>query len=408
LSATTQPLDPARERILLLTLAGVQFAHILDFMIMMPLGPILIRELAIDTHEFGLLVSSYTFSAAFSGVLAATFVDRYERKRLLLAMFGLFAAATLACGLAPGYWPLLLARCAAGAFGGVLGSMVQTIVGDLIPFERRGRASGTIMSAFSLATVAGVPMSLYLATHFGWRFPFLFIAALAAGLLALGWKMLPTLRGHLVSAVIGETERAHPLAAMGAVLRDANHLRALLFIALIMFSGFMVIPYITLYSVANVGIRQEDLYLLYLAGGTATFFTSRLIGRLADRHGKVRVYRVVALLSMAPLLIQTHLVPIPLWLMVIVATVFFILVPGRMVPAMAIVTSAAQQRLRGTFLSITGAIQQLAAGVAAWIGGLIIAQDAAGHILRYHLVGYLAVVATLLAMAMASRIKVQA
>ncbi|MBZ0127135.1 MAG: MFS transporter [Rhodocyclaceae bacterium] len=404
----TQPLDPARERILLLTLAGVQFAHILDFMIMMPLGPILIRELAIDTHEFGLLVSSYTFSAAFSGVLAATFVDRYERKRLLLAMFGLFAAATLACGLAPGYWPLLLARCAAGAFGGVLGSMVQTIVGDLIPFERRGRASGTIMSAFSLATVAGVPMSLYLATHFGWRFPFLFIAALAAGLLALGWKMLPTLRGHLVSAVIGETERAHPLAAMGAVLRDANHLRALLFIALIMFSGFMVIPYITLYSVANVGIRQEDLYLLYLAGGTATFFTSRLIGRLADRHGKVRVYRVVALLSMAPLLIQTHLVPIPLWLMVIVATVFFILVPGRMVPAMAIVTSAAQQRLRGTFLSITGAIQQLAAGVAAWIGGLIIAQDAAGHILRYHLVGYLAVVATLLAMAMASRIKVQA
>ncbi len=408
MSATTQPLDPARERILLLTLAGVQFAHILDFMIMMPLGPILIRELAIDTHEFGLLVSSYTFSAAFSGVLAATFVDRYERKRLLLAMFGLFAAATLACGLAPGYWPLLLARCAAGAFGGVLGSMVQTIVGDLIPFERRGRASGTIMSAFSLATVAGVPMSLYLATHFGWRFPFLFIAALAAGLLALGWKMLPTLRGHLVSAVIGETERAHPLAAMGAVLRDANHLRALLFIALIMFSGFMVIPYITLYSVANVGIRQEDLYLLYLAGGTATFFTSRLIGRLADRHGKVRVYRVVALLSMAPLLIQTHLVPIPLWLMVIVATVFFILVPGRMVPAMAIVTSAAQQRLRGTFLSITGAIQQLAAGVAAWIGGLIIAQDAAGHILRYHLVGYLAVVATLLAMAMASRIKVQA
>ncbi len=408
MSATTQPLDPARERILLLTLAGVQFAHILDFMIMMPLGPILIRELAIDTHEFGLLVSSYTFSAALSGVLAATFVDRYERKRLLLAMFGLFAAATLACGLAPGYWPLLLARCAAGAFGGVLGSMVQTIVGDLIPFERRGRASGTIMSAFSLATVAGVPMSLYLATHFGWRFPFLFIAALAAGLLALGWKMLPTLRGHLVSAVIGETERAHPLAAMGAVLRDANHLRALLFIALIMFSGFMVIPYITLYSVANVGIRQEDLYLLYLAGGTATFFTSRLIGRLADRHGKVRVYRVVALLSMAPLLIQTHLVPIPLWLMVIVATVFFILVPGRMVPAMAIVTSAAQQRLRGTFLSITGAIQQLAAGVAAWIGGLIIAQDAAGHILRYHLVGYLAVVATLLAMAMASRIKVQA
>lgn len=403
-----QPLDPARERILLLTLAGIQFAHILDFMVMMPLGPILVGALGIDTHAFGLLVSSYTFSAAVSGVLAAAFVDRFERKRLLLAMFGLFGLATLACGLAPGYAPLLAARCAAGAFGGVLGAMVQTIVGDLIPFERRGRASGTIMSAFALSTVAGVPLSLYLANHFGWRFPFLFIAALAAGLLALGWRMLPPLRGHLDAAPAGEAERAHPLAAMGAVLRDANHLRALAFIALIMLSGFLVIPYITLYSVANVGIRPQDLYLLYLAGGSATFFTSRLIGRLADRHGKVRVYRIVALLAMAPLLIQTHLPPVPLWLMILVATLFFILVPGRMVPAMAIVASAAQPRLRGTFLSIVGATQQLAAGLAAWAGGLVIAQDAAGRIVRYDLTGWLAAAVALVAIALAGRIRLHA
>jgi len=175
-----------------------------------------------------------------------------------------------------------------------------------------------------------------------------------------------------------------------------------------MLSSFMVIPYITLYSVANVGIRQDDLYLLYLAGGTATFFTSRLIGRLADRHGKVRVYRIVGLLAMAPLLIQTHLVPIPLWLMVVVSTLFFILVPGRMVPAMAIVTSAAQPRLRGTFLSITGATQQLASGIAAWVGGLIIAQDATGHIVRYDIVGWLAAAIALLAIALAGRIRVQA
>ena len=240
---------------------------------------------------------------------------------------------------------LTLVRSAAGAFGGVLGSMVQTMVGDLIPFERRGRASGTIMSAFALSTVAGVPLSLYLANHFGWRFPFVFIAAMAVLLLLPGWKMLPSLRGHLRQAVISETERAHPLSAILAVLRDANHLRALAFMALIMFSGFTVIPYITIYSVANVGIRQEDLYLIYLAGGAATFFTSRLIGRLADRHGKVRIYRLVALCSMAPLLMQTHLVPIPLWLMIVVSTIFFIFVPGRMVPAMAIVTSAVRSEL---------------------------------------------------------------
>ncbi|MBI3095583.1 MAG: MFS transporter [Rhodocyclales bacterium] len=397
-SVTPAALDPARERVLLLTLAGVQFAHILDFMIMMPLGPILMKELGVGTHEFGLLVSSYTFSAAFTGLLAAMFVDRFERKRLLLTMFALFAVATLACGLAPGYWTLLAARGTAGAFGGVLGSMVQTMVGDLIPFERRGRASGTVMSAFSLSTVAGVPLSLYLANHFGWRFPFIFIAALSCGFLLLGWKMLPALRGHLPGATVSETERAHPLAAMAAVLRDANHLRALLFMALIMFSGFSVIPYITIYVTANVGIRQEDIPLIYLFGGTATFFTSRLIGRLADAHGKIRVYRWMALCSMLPLLVQTHLGPVPLWLMIVWSTVFFIFVPGRMVPAMAIVTSAVQPRLRGTFLSMNGAVQQLASGGASYLGGAMIAADASGRIVGYGNVGWLAIGATVIAM----------
>ncbi len=401
---TPETLDPARERALLLTLAGIQFAHILDFMIMMPLGPILMRELGVGTHEFGLLVSAYSFTAAFAGVLAATFVDRFERKRLLLAMFGLFALATLACGLAPGYLTLLVARGTAGAFGGVLGSMVQTMVGDLIPFERRGRASGTIMSAFSISTVAGVPLSLYLANHFGWRFPFIFIAALSIGFLLLGWKMLPALRGHLPNATVSESERAHPLAAMAAVLRDRNHLKALLFMALIMVSGFSVIPYITIYVTANVLIRQEDIPLIYLFGGCATFFTSRLVGRLADAYGKIRVYRAMALCSMVPLLVQTHLWPVPLWVMIFWSTVFFIFVPGRMVPAMAIVTSAVQPRLRGTFLSMNGAVQQLSSGTAAWLGGAMITADASGRIVGYDHVGWLAVGATVVAMIFVGRI----
>lgn len=399
-----EPLDLARERALLVTLAGIQFAHILDFMVMMPLGPILMRELGVGTHEFGLLVSAYTFTAAFTGVLAAVFVDRFERKRMLLTMFALFALATLACALAPGYGTLLLARGTAGAFGGVLGSMVQTMVGDLIPFERRGRASGTIMSAFSLSTVAGVPLSLYLANHFGWRFPFIFIAVLSCAFLLLGWKMLPVLRGHLPTATVSEAERAHPLAAMLDVLRDPNHLRALVFMALIMFSGFTVIPYITIYVTANVGIRQEDIPLIYLVGGCATFFTSRLVGHLADAHGKIRVYRLMALCSMVPLFAQTHLGPVPLWLMIFWSTLFFIFVPGRMVPAMAIVTSAVQPRLRGTFLSMNGAVQQLAAGAASYLGGAMIAAEASGHIVGYGRVGYLAIAATLAAMAFVGQI----
>ena len=232
---TSEALTPERERALLFTLAGIQFAHILDFMIMMPLGPILINAFGVTTHEFGLLVSAYTFSAAFTGILAAVFVDRFERKRLLLTIFGFFAVATLACGLAVGYWSLLVARCIAGAFGGVLGSMVQTMVGDLIPFERRGRATGTVMSAFSISTVAGVPLSLYFANHFGWRFPFIFIAVMAVALLVVAVRILPTLRGHLPTAIISEAERRHPLSAMWDVVRDANHLRAFVLMALIIF-----------------------------------------------------------------------------------------------------------------------------------------------------------------------------
>jgi predicted MFS family arabinose efflux permease len=398
------PLDPARERVLLLTLAGIQFANILDFMIMMPLGPILMQALDISTHEFGFLVSSYSLTAGVSGLLAASFVDRFERKRLLLALFALFGVATLACALAPGYWTLLVARGLAGAFGGVLGALVQTMVGDLIPFERRGRASGTVMSAFSLSTIAGVPLSLTLANHFGWRMPFFFIAFLAAGLLVLGWRTLPELRAHLPDTAPDAGGRTHPFTAMFAVLRDANHLRALLFMALAVFSGFTVIPYITIYVTANVGIRQEDIPLMYLVGGAASFLTARRIGRLADHWGKVRTYRLVALGSLFPLFLQTHLPPVSLWLMIACSTLFFIFVPGRMVPVMAIVTSAAEPRLRGTFLSMSSAVQSIASGVAAWLGGAMIAMNAEGRVVGYGAVGLLAMGATLAAMAYASRI----
>ncbi|MDI6749006.1 MAG: MFS transporter [Rhodocyclaceae bacterium] len=403
----TVPLDPACERKLLALLAAIQFAHIVDFMIMMPLGPILMREFGIDAHAFGLLVSAYTFTAAIAGLPVAFVADRIERKRLLLTMFGLFALATLACGLAPGFASLLAARAAAGAFGGALGSMVHTMVGDLIPFERRGQASGIIMSGFSLSTVAGVPLSLFLANALGWRAPFFFIAALGCGLLILGLRWLPELRGHLPDAVASDTERAHPFAAMSAVLEDANSRRAFLFMALLMLGGFTVVPYITIYATTNVGIRQEDVPWLYLSGGFATLFTARLIGRLADRFGKLRVFRWVALAALAPLFVLTHLPPVPLWAMILCATVFFVLVPGRMVPAMALLTAAVMPARRGTFLALNSAVMNLACGLAAWLGGLMMTSEA-GRLVGYGDAGFLAMGATLVTVWLAGRIRLHA
>ncbi len=385
-------LTPQREKYFLLTLAGIQFSHILDFMIMMPLGPILMAEFSIGTHEFGLLVASYSFSAAFCGLLAATSVDRFERKSLLIVVFTLFGLATLACGLAPGYFTLLIARGLAGAFGGVLGALVQTMVGDVIPFARRARASGTISTAFSFSTVAGVPFSLWLANHLQWRAPFVFIAALTLLFIFIGVRNLPELRHHLSSE-----KRIHPFAALFDVLRDTNHLRALLFGSLIIFSGFTVIPYITVYAVYNVGILQQDIPLIYFAGGAATLFTARLIGHWADIRGKVEVYRMIAFAAMIPIIIITHIGAAPLWLWLICTTAFFVLVSGRFIPAMAVITSAAQPRLRGTFMSLNSTTQSLAMGLATTLGGYIITQDSAGKIVHYQTVGYIAVAANLLA-----------
>lgn len=400
---TSLPASPANERLALLALAGIQFTHILDFMIVMPLGPQLLRALNIDTHEFGLLLSSYTFAAAASGLLAATYIDRFDRRKLLLSLYALFTIATLCCGLAPNYTALLIARALAGAFGGIMGALAQTIVADIVPFERRGQAMGTIMASFSLSTVAGVPLGLFLATHvdaLGWRAPFYFIVALSVVFWTTGYRLLPSLTAHVGRA------GGSVLQQIYAVAKEPNHLRAYCFVALLMMAGFTVIPYIALYYTTNVGMTDSFITIIYLCGGTATFFTSRLIGKLADRHGKLRSFRWLALAAIVPLLITTHLVPVPWWLVLINATAFFILVPGRMIPGMAMVTAAALPQVRGTFMSLSASVQMLTSGFASLIAGLIITRTPAGQVEHFNVVGYIAAACALLSIWLAGRLRV--
>jgi predicted MFS family arabinose efflux permease len=380
------PEGKQKERFFLFSLAGIQFTHILDFMIMMPLGPEFIRELNINTHEFGLLLSSYTFAAAIAGIFATYFVDRFERRVLLLSLYACFIIATLVCGLAPDYHSLFIARAFAGAFGGILGSLVQTIIADSIPFERRGKALGTVMSAFSVSTVAGVPLSLLLANNIpslGWRAPFIFIALVSSLILYLGYRHIPKIAGHL-----GHTHEGSRLSQIWNIFFAHQHLRAFIFMALIMLTGFSVIPYIALYLTSNVGIDNSYISLIYLCGGIATLMSSKLIGHLADRHGKVKVFRVLAVISLAPLLVTTNLMPVPLWVVLINSTAFFVLVSGRMIPAMAIVSQVVDAKIRGTFMSLVGSVQMLASGLASVIAGVVVTIGADGKMEHYNLVGY--------------------
>ena len=373
------------ERAMLLILAGIQFCHVLDFMIMMPLGPFLISALGISTHEFALLVASYSFSAAVAGLMMAPIVDRFERKRFLLAIFLAFAVATLLCALSPGFITLLLARGLAGIFGGMMGAMVHTIVADAIPFERRAKATGYVATAFSVSSIAGVPLSLLMADAMGWQAPFLFIALLSSALIWFGYKALPEFHGHL-----NAREEGRAIRQMIAVAIEPNHMKAMLLTGLVIFGGFTVIPYITLYAIANVGIAGDQIPLIYFLGGAATFITARLIGTLADRFGKILLFRVVAIGACVPVLLVTNIGAVSLVSWLLITTLFFILVSGRMVPLLAIVGAAVKPQQRGAFLSLNATVQSLAMGLASMVGGVFITQTPDGVISGYGWVGLVA------------------
>jgi predicted MFS family arabinose efflux permease len=375
------------ERFLLWSLAAVNFTHIVDFMVMMPLGPQLTRLFHISDAQFGLLVSAYSLAAGVSGVAVSTVIDRFERKRALLVMYAGFALATLACGLASSYGALMAARVLAGLFGGVLGALVQTIVGDAVPFERRGQAMGLVMSAFSLSTVAGVPASLWLATQGGWHLPFFAIAAVSLPIWLAAARHVPVLRGHMTGVSVQP-----PLIQLRRVLIEPNHWRAFGLSALMMIGSFTIIPYITIYTTTNLGLPAAQVPFVYMAGGVATLFTARLWGRLADRWGKVRVFRLVVGFSVVPMMVLTHLPAVPLPVLLVVTTTFFIFVSGRMVPGMALLSAASKPAIRGAFLSVNGALQSGAMGLAAWVGGALISRTPDGLVQGYGRSGWLALV----------------
>ena len=387
----------------LLVLAGVQISHILDFMILMPLGPQFMRMLAIGPTQFGFLVSVYTFSAAAVGFAAAFFIDRFDRKKSLLILYACFGATTLLAASSDSYAMLLLARALAGAFGGVLSAIVFAIVGDLIPEGRRGAALGVVMSAFSIAATAGVPISLYLATHFTWRAPYFFLAALCLAIWGGALWLLPPMRGHLRAA-----RERHPLAQALAVFREPNLRRAFLFSGMLFLSGFAVIPFISPYMVANVGVSETQLPLLYLVGGILTLIMVRLVGRLTDLHGKQRMFTLVACASALAILALTHLPRVPIYWAIAASAFMMCMMSGRFVPAMALMTSSVAPRLRGSFMSFNSSIQQFASGTASFGASLLIGSNAAGELTNYGTVGILAAAATLASIWLARRIRAAA
>ncbi len=393
------PLTARRELLLLLSLAGIQFTHIVDFMIMMPLGPQLTRLFDISFAEFGLLVSAYTVAAGLSGLFATTFIDRFDRKRLLLTLYVLFALTTVACGMAPTYGWLMAARIASGFFGGVLSTMTQTIIGDVVPFDRRGRATGIVMTSFSVATVAGVPAGLMFANLWGWHSAFF-----AIGLMCLAIGMLANFSVPKLDAHVAHAKDQHVLHAMGQVLGESNQRMALLLSATMMFAAFTIIPYITLYLQNNQVMAPHEIPWIYFCGGVVTLFSGRWVGGVTDRLGKRQTFQRAVLFSILPMVVVTLLEPMPLPWVLLATTALFFAMNARMIPGMALLTSAANPKFRGTFMSLNGAVQSFSMGVAAWVGGVLLQSEPSGQVTHFWLCALVATSASVVAYLLAKRV----
>ena len=377
----------SKEKILLLTLAVIQFSHITDFMILMPLGPQLMDSFNILPNQFALLVSTYTFSAGASGFVGAFFIDRFDRKKAILTMATGFAISTLACGFAQTYCSLLFTRSITGLFGGVMGALVLSIVADAIPNERRASAMGMVMAAFSVASVIGVPAGLFLADLSDWHTPFIALGGLAFLTLIPMAIYIPSMASHVSS----KEKKPSPMQIIRNVTSNKNQILALIFGSVIMFSHFSIVPFISPYLTTNVGFSDSQIKYIYLFGGALTVFSSPFIGRMADKYGRSNVFTFTVLAASIPIFFLTQIGETPIGLVLVITTFFFVFGAGRMVPSTAMVTSSVKPQNRGSFMGFNASFRQLTNGVAVFFAGLIITIGEDGLYHNYDLVGYFAI-----------------
>lgn len=378
-------------------LAFLQFTLIFDFMIMSPLGAILMPALHISPRQFGFAVSAYALSAGVSGLLAAGFADRFDRKKLLLFFYAGFMLGTFLCGIATSYWFLLAARVVTGLFGGVIGSVVMAIVADLFTFQQRGRVMGIIQTAFGASQVLGLPIGLILANRWGWHAPFLLIVAATALVGVFIAIKLQPLTGHLKAQAELDL---HPLAHLLKTVRKGRYLQAFAATMLLATGGFMLMPFASAFSVNNLHITLTQLPKVYLATGAASFITGPLLGRLSDKLGKYPMFILGSLLTMAVVAVYTHLGVTPIGWVILINIVLFTAITARMISSQALASAVPDLSDRGAFMAVNNSVAQFAGGISAAIAGMIVIQAPGMPLQRYDVLGFVVMTATALTIAL--------
>jgi predicted MFS family arabinose efflux permease len=394
------PVFTGYQKLIVGIIAFLQFTIILDFMILSPLGAVIIPALQISPAQFGLLVSAYAFSAAASSILAAGFTDRYDRKRLLLFFYTGFTLGTLLCGLARSYHFLLFARMVTGVFGGVIGSIVLAISTDLFDYRLRGRVMGFVQTAFAASSVLGIPLGLLLSNRWGWNAPFELIAA---SCVAVGVVIVVAVKP--VDAHLKDRPDRNAFHHLLHTVTTPRYLLGFGTTGLLMVGGFMLMPFASAFSVHNLGVPLDRLPLVYVVTGICSMIAGPLIGRASDTYGKFRVFAFGCVGTVTMVSIYTHLGITPLGLVILVNVLLYIGVSSRMIASSAMISAIPSPPDRGSYMSVSSSLQQFAGGIASAIAGLIVIQTPNGALKHFEIVGYVLAATTGLSLWLMYRIQ---
>jgi predicted MFS family arabinose efflux permease len=383
------------QKFVVAVLAFLQFTIVLDFMIISPLGALLLPALHITTRQFGLVVSVYAFSAGASGLLAAGFADKFDRKRLLLFFYAGFLLGTLLCGLATSYAFLLAARIVTGVFGGVVGSISMAIIADLFPLQVRGRVMGTIQTAFAASQVMGLPLGVILSSRWGWHAPFMMILAVGAPVgLVIAARLQPIVEHLKVPST------RNPFRHLLATITQGRYVQTFLATTMLTTGGFMLMPFGSTFTANNLGIPFETQKWVYMSTGLVTLVAGPLLGKLADAIGKYKIFVLGTLVGAMIVGIYCNLGRTPLATVVLINAVLFVAITSRMISVSALVSAVPDLPDRGAFMSVNASVQQFAGGLASSVAGLIVVQAPDGHLLHYDVLGYVVVSAMMLTIAL--------
>ena len=404
----TQPLNQEKSKLstyqifVIIILAMTQFTVVLDFMVMSPLGDLFMKSMGLTTTQFGWSVSAYAFSAGISGLLTAGFADSFDRKKLLLFFYIGFIIGTFCCGIAHSFITLLVARIITGLFGGVIGSISMAIVADLFPLEKRGRVMGFLQMGFGASQVLGIPISLYLANHFGWQSPFFMIVVLAILVWTLAVFKLEPVTKHLETP--SDQSAFHHLLH---TIKLKNYRIGFLATAFLSLGGFMMMPWGSAFAINNLHVTQEQLPLLFMIGGVSTLLIMPLIGKYSDKINKFKLFTFASVWLILVVFFYTQLGPSPFLLVVFFNVTMMIGIMGRMVPSMALVSALPEMKDRGAFMSINSSLQQVAGGIAAALGGMVVVQkNKYSPLEHYDTLGFLMIGLTLICIFLIYRVSV--